>query len=79
MGLLLWILFGALVGWIASKIMHSRRHGLIRNIIVGLIGSVIGGTIASSLGFGSVQAFTLDGFLIATGGAILLIWLLRKL
>lgn len=79
MGLLIWIIFGALVGWIASILMHTRRRGLIRNIIVGLVGSMLGGWLASLIGIGSVQTFTIEGFAIATGGAIIFIWLLRKL
>lgn len=79
MGILMWILFGALVGWIANMITKDSRGGLIRNIIIGLLGAVIGGYLGSAFGFGSVTAFTLEGFLIATGGAVVLIWLLRML
>ena len=74
-----WLIFGALVGWLASRIMNSRRRGLIRNIILGLLGSVIGGWIGSLLGIGSLTAFTLEGFIMATLGAVILIWFLRKL
>lgn len=77
MNILLWIIFGALVGWIASILMHSRRRGLIRNIIVGLVGAFLGGWIASIAGIGTMQTFTLEGFLIAIGGAILFIWITR--
>lgn len=76
---ILWIVFGGIVGFISSKIMHSKRRGIIRNVVVGLLGSVLGGWIASLLEIGSMTKFTIEGFLIATGGAILLIWLLRKL
>jgi uncharacterized membrane protein YeaQ/YmgE (transglycosylase-associated protein family) len=79
MQFLIWILFGAIVGFVASKLMHSKKRGLIRNIIIGLLGSALGGWLASLLDIGSVTTFTIEGFLIATGGAVLLIWLLRKL
>jgi uncharacterized membrane protein YeaQ/YmgE (transglycosylase-associated protein family) len=79
MAIIIWIIFGAFVGWFASVIMKTKSRGLIRNIIIGLVGSVIGGWIASLFGIGTVKAFNLEGFLIATGGAMLLIWLLRKL
>jgi uncharacterized membrane protein YeaQ/YmgE (transglycosylase-associated protein family) len=79
MGLISWIIFGALVGWVASILMHSRRRGLIRNIIIGLIGSVIGGWIATLFNIGSVGSFTFESFLTALAGAIIFIWLLRKL
>jgi uncharacterized membrane protein YeaQ/YmgE (transglycosylase-associated protein family) len=79
MNILIWIIFGAFVGWIASIIMKTNRRGLLRNIIVGLLGSALGGWFASIFDIGSVNTFTLEGFLIAIGGAVLLIWLLRKL
>lgn len=76
MSIIIWIIFGALVGWIANMIMGSKG-GLIRNILIGLIGAVLGGFLASLLGIGSVTTFTIEGFLIALGGAVLLIWLAR--
>lgn len=79
MGIITWIIFGAFVGWVASILMKTRSSGLIKNIILGLIGSVLGGWIASLFGIGSIQTFTFQGFVIATGGAMLFIWLARKL
>ncbi|TVP95527.1 MAG: GlsB/YeaQ/YmgE family stress response membrane protein [Acholeplasmatales bacterium] len=78
MSWLVWIIFGLLVGYIANRIM-GRRRGLLRNMIIGLLGAVLGGWLASLAGIGSVTAFTIEGFLIAIGGAVLLIWLLRRL
>ena len=79
MNIIIWLIFGALVGWIASLIMNTRRRGLIRNIIVGLIGAFIGGFLASQFGIGSLERFTIEGFGIAVGGAVLFIWLMRRL
>ena len=42
MGIILWIIFGALVGWIASMIMGTG-YGVIVDIIIGIVGSVVGG------------------------------------
>lgn len=78
MGIVMWILFGAIVGWIASLITKTKKKGLIKNIVVGLLGALLGGFIGSLLGIGSVDAFTLEGFLIAIAGAIVLLWLMRK-
>lgn len=79
MNIIIWIIFGAMVGWIASILMKTSRRGLLRNIIIGLLGSALGGWIASIFNIGSVNTFTFEGFAIAIGGAVLLIWLLRKL
>ena len=51
MGILLWIIFGGIVGWIASLIMGTdSQQGIITNVIVGVIGAMLGGWIMSSLG-----------------------------
>ncbi len=79
MPIILWLIFGALVGYVASILMHVKRRGLIKNIIIGLLGSFLGGFIASFFNIGSLRTFTLESFLIALGGAVLLIWLVRRL
>ena len=79
--LLLWLLFGALVGWIAGILMKSKRS-LLGNIIVGIIGSFLGGFIASLLGFGSFGgefAFDIVNIAISIGGACLLIFIVGLL
>jgi len=78
---LLWLLFGALVGWLAGFIMKSKRS-LLRNIILGIAGSFVGGFIASLLGFGNLgggYSFDIFNILISVGGACLVIFIARKL
>ena len=80
MGILLWIFFGGLVGWVASMVMNTNaQQGLIVNIIVGIIGAVIGGFVMNLLGFGGVAGFTLYSFLVALLGAIVLIWIVKAI
>jgi len=71
-----WMIIGALIGWVASKIMHGKG-GLIRNIIVGIAGSVVGGWLAQYAGIGSGNVWSIGGFLIAVGGACILILIIR--
>jgi uncharacterized membrane protein YeaQ/YmgE (transglycosylase-associated protein family) len=71
-----WLLIGALIGWVASKIMRGRG-GLFRNIIVGIAGSVVGGWLAEYAGIGSGNAWSFGGFFIAVGGACVLILISR--
>lgn len=74
MGLLVWIVFGALVGWIASMITHTNdQQGGIANIIVGIVGALIGGFVSRSLGGEGVTGFNLSSFLVALLGAIILV------
>ncbi len=73
MGILLWIVMGGLVGWVSSLIMgRNKNMGLFANIFVGIIGALLGGWLASLLGLGTFTGFNLPSFLIALGGACLL-------
>ncbi len=77
MGILLWILFGAIVGWIASMVMKTEG-GLLADIFVGIIGAVIGGFIMRMLGQGGVGGFNLYSLLVAILGACILIAIVRS-
>lgn len=75
MGIILWIIFGALAGWIASKIMkRDESMGAMANIIVGIIGAALGGWISSGLfGGQGITGFNIWSLLIAIAGACLLL------
>lgn len=80
MGIILWIIFGGLVGWIASMIMKTdAQQGAIMNIIVGIVGALIGGFLMNFLGNSGVTGFNLYSFLVALLGAVILIALVRAL
>ena len=80
MGILLWIIFGALVGWIASLIMKTdAQQGTLLNIVVGIIGSVLGNWIFGSLGETGTTGFNLYSFVVAIIGAVILIAIVRAL
>lgn len=77
MYVILWLLFGAVIGWLASIFMNTNRSmGLIANIIIGLIGSALGMWIYSLLGFGAITTFSLAGIFVSIGGAALLLGIL---
>ncbi len=80
MYIILWLIFGAIVGWVASIIMKKNASmGLLANIIVGLIGSALGMGIMSLLGFGKPDAFSFAGFVVSVGGAALLIGIITAI
>jgi len=76
--IILWILFGALAGWIASIIMRTNaEEGALANIVTGIVGALLGGWIARSLFGISVDAFSLGGLIVAIVGAVILVAILR--
>jgi uncharacterized membrane protein YeaQ/YmgE (transglycosylase-associated protein family) len=75
MGILVWILIGLIAGWLAAKITNSP-HGLIRNLIVGLIGSVFGGFLFTKLGLRVVPDFWGE-LITAIIGAVVLLFILQ--
>ena len=80
MNIVIWLIFGALAGWIASMIMGTNeRQGWIANIIVGIVGAFIGGTIMNMFGASGVQGFDLYSILVAIGGAVVLLFLYRMI
>lgn len=78
MGILLWIVFGALVGWIASLVMRTdAQQGAFLNVVVGIVGAVLGGWLMSFFGQTGVTGFNVYSFAVALVGAIVLIALVR--
>jgi uncharacterized membrane protein YeaQ/YmgE (transglycosylase-associated protein family) len=78
MGLIVSIIIGGVIGWLASIIMKTNAQmGIIANVIVGVVGSLIGHWMATALGI--APAGTLLNFLVALVGAVILIAVLRAL
>lgn len=75
MGIITWIVFGALAGWVASILVgNSARQGCLMNIIVGVIGAFIGGLLIQLVtGRGFYFEFSIESFIVAVIGAILLL------
>ena len=74
MGIIAWIVFGLLAGWVAKMLVPgSDPQGCIITMVIGVLGAVIGGFIGSWLGFGAVTGFNLKSFLIAVVGSVLLL------
>ncbi len=72
------LIFGALVGWIASMIMGSNhRQGLIMDIILGIIGAAVGGWVMTLFGQAGVTGFNLYSLLVGILGAVILIYVGR--
>jgi len=75
---ILWLLFGALVGWLASMVMRTdAQQGTILNIVVGIVGAFLGGIIFSALGIGGSSInnsdFSLSALVVSFIGAVVLL------
>jgi uncharacterized membrane protein YeaQ/YmgE (transglycosylase-associated protein family) len=78
MGLILWLIIGGVVGWLASMIMRTdAQQGVLLNIVVGIVGAFIGGWLGGMLGIGGGDInsgnFSLSGLLLSLIGAIVLL------
>ena len=78
MGIISWIVIGALAGWIASLITgNSKRMGLGANILIGILGGLIGGFIMNLIGKYGFTGFNFWSFLVATLGAVVLLLIIN--
>jgi uncharacterized membrane protein YeaQ/YmgE (transglycosylase-associated protein family) len=77
MNIIIWLVVGGLIGWVASMIMKTNaQQGKLMNIVVGIVGSVLGGWFLSPL-FGDATInqgdFSIGGLLVSLGGAVALL------
>jgi uncharacterized membrane protein YeaQ/YmgE (transglycosylase-associated protein family) len=77
MNLLIWLIVGGLLGWLASKIMGTdAQQGILLNVVVGIVGALLGGWFLSPLfGVGTINQsdFSIAGLLVSLLGAIILL------
>ncbi len=75
MNLIIWLVVGGLIGWVASMIMRTdAQQGVILNVVVGIVGAMLGGWLLSPLiGGGTINTndFSMMGLLLSLGGAII--------
>jgi uncharacterized membrane protein YeaQ/YmgE (transglycosylase-associated protein family) len=80
MGILSWIILGLIIGALARFLMPGDDPaGFFLTIILGVAGALVGGFIGSALGLGSVDGFNFGSIVLATAGAMLLLFARRKL
>ena len=79
MGIISWLLLGLVAGWLASLLMKGSGYGLLGDIILGVLGALVGGFLSSMLLNRDVSGFNIESILIATIGAIILIGISRAI
>jgi uncharacterized membrane protein YeaQ/YmgE (transglycosylase-associated protein family) len=79
MGILSWIVVGLIAGWLAGRVMRGGGYGLVGDIIVGAVGAVIGGFLASTLLKipNAVSGINVTSIFVAFVGAVILLAVLR--
>jgi len=81
MGLLTWIVVGAIAGWLAGLVMKGSGFGLIGDIVIGVIGALVGGWLAGTL-FNvpdAISGFNLTTIVVAFLGAVIVLFIARML
>jgi uncharacterized membrane protein YeaQ/YmgE (transglycosylase-associated protein family) len=77
-GIIAWILIGMIAGWLTGKIMKGTGFGFFMDMVVGLVGALIGGFISRAVGLGGIGEHGLImSIIIAVIGAIILTWIVR--
>jgi len=81
MNVIVWLVVGGLIGWVASILMGTDgRQGVVLNVVVGIVGAVLGGWLLSGVfGAGSINQgdFSVAGLMVSLLGAIILLFLVR--
>ena len=78
MGILIWIIVGAIAGFVASKVLTGRGMGLLWDIVAGVLGAFLGGWLAGLVGISvSPGTFTVGGLVSAFVGAVILLVVFR--
>ena len=77
MNIIIWLIVGGIVGWLASLIMRTdAQQGIILNVIVGIVGAFLGGWLGGMLGISGANinsGFSVTGFIISLIGAVILL------
>lgn len=80
MGIIGWIILGGLAGWIASMLAGTnKQQGLLGNIVVGIIGGLLGGFIVRLFGVDGVTGFNFASLAVAVLGAVVALWIWKAL
>jgi uncharacterized membrane protein YeaQ/YmgE (transglycosylase-associated protein family) len=79
MGVVAWLVMGLLAGWIASLLVNKQGEGMLLDIVLGIVGAVVGGFIAHFAGFSGITGFNIYSILIAIGGAVVVLVLYHAL
>lgn len=75
MGIIAWIILGLIAGFIASRIVNKSGQGAVMDIVLGIVGALVGGFLMSAIGGAGVTGFNIWSILVAIFGAIVVLWI----
>ncbi len=75
MSVISWIVLGLIAGFIASKIVNKSGEGFLLDIVLGVVGAVVGGEIFNAAGMAGVSGINLWSILVSIVGAVIVIWI----
>lgn len=79
MSVLGWIILGLIAGFIASKIVNKQGEGFLLDIVLGIVGAIVGGFLFTQFGAAGVTGFNLYSMIVAVVGAIVVLFLYHAL
>ncbi|MDQ2763556.1 MAG: GlsB/YeaQ/YmgE family stress response membrane protein [Pseudomonadota bacterium] len=75
MSILIWLILGLIAGFIASKIVNKSGSGLMLDIVLGIVGAMVGGFLFSLVGAEPVTGLNIYSIIVAVIGAIVVLWI----
>jgi uncharacterized membrane protein YeaQ/YmgE (transglycosylase-associated protein family) len=79
MGIIAWLVLGLIAGFIASKIVNHTGSGIIMDIVLGVVGALVGGFLFSIFGATGVSGFNIYSMIVAVVGAVVVLWVYHAL
>ncbi|MDE2578206.1 MAG: GlsB/YeaQ/YmgE family stress response membrane protein [Hyphomicrobiales bacterium] len=79
MSILAWIILGLIAGFIGSKIVNKSGEGMLLDIVLGIVGAVVGGFIFNFFGAAGVTGLNIYSMIVAVIGAVVVLWIYRAI
>ncbi|MBZ9808084.1 MULTISPECIES: GlsB/YeaQ/YmgE family stress response membrane protein [unclassified Mesorhizobium] len=74
MSIISWIILGVIAGFLGSKIVNKSGQGMIMDIVLGIVGAIVGGLIFSAFGASGVTGLNIYSLIVAVVGAVVVLW-----
>ena len=74
MSIISWIILGVIAGFLGSKIVNKSGQGILLDIVLGIVGAIVGGLIFSAFGASGVTGLNIYSLIVAVVGAVVVLW-----